>query len=49
MILHVSDYTGFYPNSKAEPGTWDHFVSIAPPWLSFWASYRPELLPQTAT
>jgi hypothetical protein len=49
LILHVSDYTGFYPNSKAEPGTWDHFVSVAPPWLSFWASHRPDLLPQTAT
>ena len=49
MILHVSDYTDFYPNSKAEPGTWDHFVSIAPPWLSFWASYRPDLLPHAAT
>lgn len=45
MILHVSDYTDLYPDLKAEPGTWNHFVSIAPPWLSFWASYRPELLP----
>jgi 2-polyprenyl-3-methyl-5-hydroxy-6-metoxy-1,4-benzoquinol methylase len=49
VILHVSDYTNFYPNSKAEPGSWDHFVSIAPVWLSFWASYRPDVLPQTAT
>lgn len=49
LILHVSDYTDFYPDSKAEPGTWDHLVSIAPPWLSFWASYRPDLLPPTAT
>lgn len=21
-----------------------HFVSIAPPWLSFWSSYRPDVL-----
>jgi SAM-dependent methyltransferase len=49
LISHVSDYTDFYPDSKAEPGTWDHFVSIAPPWLNFWASYRPDLSPQTAT
>jgi SAM-dependent methyltransferase len=42
MILHISDYSGFYPNPQAEPGTWDHFVSIAPPWLSFWAFYRRE-------
>ena len=49
IVLHVSDYSGFYPNPQAEPGTWDHFVSIAPPWLSFWASYRPDILPRTAT
>lgn len=38
-VLHISDYSGFHPDPQAEPGTWDHFVSIAPPWLSFWASY----------
>jgi SAM-dependent methyltransferase len=43
VILHVSDYSGFYPDPEAEPGTWDHFVSIAPPWLSFWACYRPDV------
>jgi 2-polyprenyl-3-methyl-5-hydroxy-6-metoxy-1,4-benzoquinol methylase len=43
VVLHISDYSGFYPTPKAEPGTWDHFVSIAPPWLSFWTSYRPDL------
>ena len=48
LISHVSDYTDFDPDSKAEPGTWEHFVSIAPPWLSFWASYRPDLFPTTA-
>ena len=48
LILHVSDYTGFDPDPKAAPGTWDHFVSVAPPWLNFWTSYRPELLPPTA-
>lgn len=48
-VLHISDYSGFYPNPKAEPGTWDHFVSIAPPWLSLWASYHPDLPLRTAT
>jgi hypothetical protein len=48
LISHVSGYTDFAPDSKAEPGTWEHFVSIAPPWLSFWASYRPDLFPTTA-
>lgn len=49
VILHVSDYSGFDPDPQAEPGTWDHFISIAPPWLSFRASYRPDVLPQPAT
>ncbi len=26
----------------AEPGTWEHFTAIAPPWLTFWAAYRRE-------
>jgi SAM-dependent methyltransferase len=27
----------------AEPGTWEHFKSIAPPYLTFWARYRPDV------
>jgi 2-polyprenyl-3-methyl-5-hydroxy-6-metoxy-1,4-benzoquinol methylase len=46
VILHVSDYSGFYPDPEAAPGTWDHFVSVAPVWLRFLASHRPDLLPQ---
>ena len=49
VVSHISDYSGFYPDPKAEPGTWDHFVSIAPPWLSFWTSYRPDLRLRTST
>ncbi len=49
LLLHVSDYTDFDPDPQAEPGTWDHFVSVAPPWLNFWAAYRPDLLPAVAT
>ena len=45
IIQHVSDYSNFNPDPNAKPGTWDHFVSIAPPWLSFLASYRPDVLP----
>jgi SAM-dependent methyltransferase len=48
-LLHVSDYSGFDPDPEAEPGTWDHFVSVAPPWLGFWASYRPDVLPPATT
>jgi ubiquinone/menaquinone biosynthesis C-methylase UbiE len=44
IIQHVSDYSNFNPDPDAEPGTWNHFVSIAPPWLSFWTSHRPDVL-----
>ena len=43
VIRHVSDHTDFHPDPQAEPGTWDHFTAIAPPWLTFWASYRPDV------
>jgi SAM-dependent methyltransferase len=25
----------------AEPGSWDHFKYVAPPWLRIWAAHRP--------
>ena len=31
VILHLSDYSGFYPDPNADPGTEGHLVSIAPP------------------
>lgn len=34
-ILHVSDTGDINPDPSAEPGSWDHFVAFAPPWLSF--------------
>lgn len=46
VILHVNDAVDVHPNPNAEPGTWDHFVSIAPPWLGFWACYRPHVTQQ---
>ena len=36
-ILGVWEGSRDEPNP--EPGTWEHFKSIAPPWLTFWASY----------
>lgn len=45
VIRHISDYSDLHPSPDAEPGTWDHFVSYAPPWLTFWAGYRPDVLP----
>ena len=43
VLLYVSDSLGFAPDPDAEPGTWNHFTSIAPPWLAFWLAYRPEI------
>jgi len=32
--------------ADAEGGSWDHFCSIAPPWLVIWAGLRPDLVEQ---
>ena len=32
-IRRLADAVSIYPDQTAEPGTWDHFVSVAPPWL----------------
>jgi SAM-dependent methyltransferase len=39
VIDHIDDH--FDPDPEAEPGSWDHFLSIAPPWLTFWTTFRP--------
>jgi ubiquinone/menaquinone biosynthesis C-methylase UbiE len=41
VIRHVSDSTDFSSDPNATPGTWEHFTSIAPPWLTFWTTYLP--------
>ena len=40
-LIHFSDARDFTGDPEAEPGTWDHFISIAPPWLAFWWRYEP--------
>jgi ubiquinone/menaquinone biosynthesis C-methylase UbiE len=40
-IRRLSDTSSIYPDPDATPGTWDHFVAIAPPWLLVWCDYRP--------
>jgi len=32
--------------ADAKPGTWEHFCSVAPPWLCIWAVRQPALLKQ---
>ncbi len=36
-ILHVSDSSDMHPDAASDPGSWNHFVAYAPPWLSFLA------------
>jgi len=44
VLLHVADDQDMPVDPDAEPGTWGHFTAVAPPWLAFWAAYRPDLL-----
>jgi SAM-dependent methyltransferase len=30
---------------QAQPGSWEHFTSIAPPWMRLWCILRPDVLP----
>ena len=39
VILGVWEETG--DKSDAQPGTWQHFETIAAPFLTLWATYRP--------
>jgi SAM-dependent methyltransferase len=43
LILNLSEQNLGTPDIKAEPGSSEHFTSIAPPWLIFWATYRPDI------
>lgn len=33
------------PHPDAAPGTWDHYMTVAPPFLTIWAVLRPDVLP----
>jgi SAM-dependent methyltransferase len=41
VILRASEYVGKDP--AAPPGSWFHYTRVAPPYLTLWARYRPEL------
>lgn len=36
-IRYLSDTSDMHPDAQSEPGSWDHFVAFAPPWLSILA------------
>ena len=41
IILGAWEETTRAPDAR--PGSWDHFTSIAPPYLTFWAAYCPDV------
>jgi SAM-dependent methyltransferase len=43
LLKRLSEIMAVQADSQAEPGTWDHFTAILPPWLSLLALYRPDL------
>ena len=44
MIMKVIEENLGEPDFQAEPGSTEHFTAVAPPWLRFWATYRPGVL-----
>lgn len=34
-IIHFSDSLDMHPDTRSEPGSWDHYVAFLPPWFSF--------------
>jgi ubiquinone/menaquinone biosynthesis C-methylase UbiE len=40
VMLHVRE--AVEEKDGAEPGSWEHYTTVAPPYLTFWSSYRPE-------
>ena len=40
-ILGLWESTDGNADADAEPGTWEHFQAVAPPYLTLWAAYRP--------
>lgn len=42
VILGLWEETG--QNPEAEPGSWDHYLLVAPPILTLWLACRPEVM-----
>lgn len=40
-LLRASEDESLYPDPEAAPGTWDHFLTIVRPWLTFLSRYEP--------
>jgi SAM-dependent methyltransferase len=47
VLLHTQEIMATDAGIEAEPGTWDHFTAVMPPWLAFWTLYRPDIWAQS--
>ncbi len=41
VLLRVREVANYDPEAALQPGSWEHFQSVAPPYLKFWSAYRP--------
>src|SRR6185437_2829212 len=41
IVDRLSENKDITPDAAAEPGSWNHLVAYAPPWLAFWSRYLP--------
>jgi 2-polyprenyl-3-methyl-5-hydroxy-6-metoxy-1,4-benzoquinol methylase len=39
-LTKVSDTLHMHPDLDAEPGSWDHLVAFAPPWIALWLTLK---------
>lgn len=47
MVSHQMIILGFWEelgDQNAEAGSWDHLKAVAPPWVTIWARYLPDIL-----
>ncbi len=42
VLQHLLEEPLVTPDPAAVPGTFEHIIQVAPPWLDFWARYRPD-------
>ncbi len=44
LLLALREYAEFDREAVLEPGSWEHFQSVAPPYLGLWARLLPDAL-----
>lgn len=43
VIFRVQEIAAYNASYEAQPGTWDHFTTVLPPWLIIHAFFRPDV------